>query len=205
MSKINTSLISAKSAPNTALIKQALLARQANRRQSTAQSKTRGNVSGGGAKPWRQKGTGRARAGSRRSPIWVGGGITFGPTKERNFKTVLPKKMNKQAMLELLNHLKNEKMLVTADKISLKEAKTKAALKLLSEHGLTGQKVLIVTEKIEPELVLGTRNVAGVKTTIADHLSILDLSAGKVLMETAVAKKMGLVKESIKSSQKETK
>src|SRR5512133_3582557 len=88
---------------NISLIKQAVLAKQANRRQSTSNTKTRGEVRGGGKKPFKQKGTGSARAGSRRSPVWVGGGIVFGPTKDRNFKLRLPKKMARQAIAQALD------------------------------------------------------------------------------------------------------
>lgn len=189
----------AKTTINISLVKQALLARQSSKRQGTSHAKTRSEVSGGGRKPWRQKGTGRARAGSNRSPLWIGGGITFGPSKERNFKVGLPKKMSRKALLELLRHLHNENHVVVAKSLALTDAKTKAALKLLADHDLTGKKVVLVTEKIEPELVLATRNIKGVKTVTAVNLSILDLAAGTVMAEEAVAKTWGVVKEAPKA------
>ncbi len=185
---------------NISLVKQAILARQASRRQGTSHAKTRSEVSGGGRKPWRQKGTGRARAGSNRSPIWVGGGITFGPRKERNFKVALPKKMSRKALLELLRHLHSQKHLQIVPVLSLKDAKTKNAIKLLADHSLIGKKTVFVTEKIEPELVLATRNIKNVKTVTLTDLSILDLAGGTVVAEEAVAKVWGLVKEAPKAA-----
>lgn len=200
MPKTNVLSKPAKSAPNITLIKQALHARQANNRQGTTHTKSRGEVSGGGRKPWRQKGTGRARAGSNRSPIWVGGGITFGPRKERNFKHALPKKMSKRALGEMLNYLHGEKKIIIVDFLSLKEAKTKLALKLLGEHGLTGKKVVFVTGKIEPELVLATRNITGTAAVLAQDLSITDLVAGWVVLDKAAAQMLGLAGSADKKS-----
>jgi len=180
---------------NTNLIKQALLAKQANKRQTTSHTKGRSEVSGGGRKPWRQKGTGRARAGSNRSPIWVGGGITFGPTKQRTYKQFLSKRMNKKAIAEMLKHLQVEGKLIVTDSLSLKEAKTKSALKLLSTLELTGKKAALITNKIEPELVLATRNIPGVKTVIAANLSITDLISGTAVVEKDTAENWGLVKK----------
>ncbi|MEX1052119.1 MAG: 50S ribosomal protein L4 [Patescibacteria group bacterium] len=184
----------AKTAINIPLVKQALLARQASKRQGTSHVKTRSEVSGGGRKPWRQKGTGRARAGSNRSPLWVGGGITFGPRKERNYKVALPKKMSRQALLQLINHLNDQNRVIVVKSLALTEAKTKAALKLLGSHNLIGKKTILVTEKIEPELVMAARNLKGIKTVVASNLSILDLSAGVIVAEEAAAKTWGIVK-----------
>jgi len=189
---------------NISLVKQALLARQANKRQGTSHAKGRSEVSGGGRKPWRQKGTGRARAGSNRSPIWVGGGVTFGPTKERNFKHALPKKMSKKALTEMLNYIESQKKLTIVDSLALKEAKTKLALKLLGDHGLAGQKAVLITGRVEPELVLATRNLAGVKTVIAKDLSITDLIVGQALLDNAAAEELGLKKAALKTAVKKS-
>ena len=204
MAKVNTSLTSKKSAPNVALIKQAILARQANKRQGTSHVKTRSEVSGGGRKPWRQKGTGRARAGSSRSPIWVGGGITFGPDKARNHKHALPKKMGRKALLEMLAYLQAEKRLEIVKSLSLKNAKTKEALKMLGDRGLTGKKATLVTEKIEPELVLATRNLEGVNTVVAVDLSILNIASGYVVIEEKAAERFGLKTSTPKPATKKT-
>ena len=174
---------------NTPLIKQALLAKQANKRQATSSTKNRGEVRGGGRKPWKQKGTGRARAGSIRSPIWSGGGITFGPDKNRNYKQHLSKKMNRKALSELLNYLLAKKRLVVVKSLALKEAKTKEAIRLLGQHGITGKKVTFITENIEPELVLATRNLSGLTTVVAIDLSILNIANGYVLIEEKAAKR----------------
>ncbi len=172
---------------NTALIKQAVLAKQANRRQATSATKTRGLVAGGGKKPWKQKGTGRARAGSNRSPLWRSGGITFGPSANRQYKQQLPKKMAKAAFAELLKHLQQINKAVDGGLISLKTPKTKEAMALLAKHNLTGKSVIFVTEKIQPELVLACQNIPGVSVITQDQLSINDLASQKTLvMEAAV-------------------
>jgi len=110
---------------NSALIHQALVAQMANMRQVLAHTKGRGEVRGGGRKPWRQKGTGRARHGSIRSPIWRGGGVTFGPTKDRNFKKDINKKMKRKALLMALSDKASNKKLVILDKLAIGEFKTK--------------------------------------------------------------------------------
>lgn len=189
---------------NTLLIKQALIAKQANKRQATSSTKNRSEVRGGGRKPWKQKGTGRARAGSIRSPIWIGGGITFGPDKNRNYKQHLSKKMNHKALSELFNYLLLKKRLVVVKSLSLKEAKTKEALKLLGDHGVSGKKVTLITENIEPELVLATRNLAGLNTVVAVDLSILNIASGYVLIEEKAAKRWGAALKQTTTGKKKT-
>lgn len=179
---------------NTALIKQAITSRLSNKRQSTSHAKTRSEVSGGGRKPWRQKGTGRARAGSTRSPIWSGGGVTFGPSRERNHSKHLPKKMSKKALAELINHLSEEKKITVVESLSLKEAKTKAALAMLAKHDLTNQRVSLITNSIEPELVLATRNLKMVKVVCLSDLSILDIASGRVVVDAKVAEALNIKK-----------
>jgi len=173
-------------AVNISLIKQAVLAKQANSRQATSATKTRGMVRGGGKKPWKQKGTGRARAGTSSSPIWVGGGRAFGPTKERNYKTRLPKKMQRAAFAEMLTAAKDR--IIELPTLALKEGKTKVAVALLAKHDLTGS-VLLVTEKVQPELLLATNNLKKVVVKMAKDLSITDLFDGRrIVMESAVFK-----------------
>jgi large subunit ribosomal protein L4 len=115
----------------------------ANRRQGTHSTKTRGEVSGGGRKPWRQKGTGRARAGSRRSPLWVGGGTTFGP-KPRSYETKLTKKMKQGALFSALSDRAREERLTLIDRLGFEEPKTKAAVALLDRLGLSGSTLVVV-------------------------------------------------------------
>lgn len=175
------------------LIKQAIIKAQSNLRQSNSNTKTRAEVSGGGKKPWRQKGTGRARAGSSRSPIWSGGGITFGPRKERNFKNKLPKKMSQLAMKEMLLLLKEKNQLLLLDSLKLKEPKTKLALGLLKKHNIQEKKVLFVTKEIEPELIMACRNLPTVKTTFIGELGILALASSDIIvLEKPLLGQLGL-------------
>jgi len=117
---------------NPALVHQAVVAQMANERQVLAHTKGRGEVRGGGRKPWQQKGTGRARHGSIRSPIWRGGGVTFGPTKERNFKQKINQKMKQKALLAVLSDKVANKKLVVLDKLELTEYKTKKFDQIIS-------------------------------------------------------------------------
>src|SRR3990167_7631829 len=132
---------------NEPLIHQVVTAYLAGERAGTKAQKTRAEVSGGGIKPWRQKGTGRARAGSIRSPIWRKGGVTFA-AKPRNYTQKVNKKMYSGAMRSILSELLRQERLVVVDSISLEQPKTKALLKQLAEWKLSG-KVLIITETVE--------------------------------------------------------
>jgi len=170
--------------PNISLIKQAVLTKQANKRQATSATKTRGMVAGGGKKPWKQKGTGRARAGSSTSPVWVGGGRAFGPNSDRNYKTRLPKRMQKAAFAELLTL--NKDRIKAVPSLAMKEMKTKSALELLKKHGLEGR-ILLVTEAMQPELIIATNNLKNVSVVVANELSIAHfIDDGTVVMEQAV-------------------
>ena len=114
------------------LLHQAMVAQMANSRQVLAHTKDRSEVSGGGKKPWKQKGTGRARAGSSRSPIWIGGGVTFGPTKDRNFKKKINQKMKQKAIFMVLSDRVKNNALVVLDSLELAEFKTKKFNEILS-------------------------------------------------------------------------
>lgn len=130
-------------AVNEDLLYRAVRMQLANRRQGTHSTKTRAEVSGGGRKPWRQKGTGRARAGSRRSPLWVGGGTTFGP-KPRSYETKLTRKMKRGALFSALSDRAREERLTLIDRIGFDEPKTKAAVALLDRLGLAGSTLVVV-------------------------------------------------------------
>ena len=130
-------------AVNEDLLYRAVRMQLANRRQGTHSTKTRAEVSGGGRKPWRQKGTGRARAGSRRSPLWVGGGTTFGP-KPRSYETKLTRKMKRGALFSALSDRAREERLTLIDRIGFDEPKTKAAVALLDRLGLSGSTLVVV-------------------------------------------------------------
>ncbi|MFH1518988.1 MAG: 50S ribosomal protein L4 [Candidatus Omnitrophota bacterium] len=141
-----------------ALIHQAVVTYLANQRKGLASSKTRGEVSGGGKKPWRQKGTGRARVGSIRSPIWRGGGITFGP-KPRSYYRNLPQKMRTLALKSALNaKFRDQEILILSD-LKVDSHKTKEFYKIVKSLSLYGVKVRLVVEKIEPNLKLATNNI----------------------------------------------
>lgn len=146
---------------------------QSNSRQATAKTKKRFEVSGGGKKPWRQKGTGRARAGSTRSPIWVGGGTVFGPTGVQNFKLSQNKKEHQLALKSALS-LKVKEGLVVVDNIALDAIKTKTFVNFLDAVKVEG-KAIVAVKEIDENLFASARNVGWVKLVTWDNLSVLDL------------------------------
>ena len=146
---------------------------QANARQATAKTKVRHEVSGGGKKPWRQKGTGRARSGSSRSPIWVGGGTVFGPVGNQNFKISQNKKEHKLALKSALS-LKTKEGLVVVDEIKFEEKKTKNFVNFL-EAIKVATKALVVVDEITEEIFASARNVGYAKVVTSDNVSVLDL------------------------------
>ncbi|HBG23378.1 MAG: 50S ribosomal protein L4 [Syntrophaceticus sp.] len=163
------------------ILHQAVVRHLANQRAGTAAVKNRGEVRGGGRKPWRQKGTGRARVGSIRSPIWRGGGIVFGP-QPRSYKQAMPRKMRRLALKSALSVRAAEGELVVIEDFKLSAPKTKEAIKLLDSLDAAGNILLVANEEI-PEVILATRNIPGVFFRLADHLSAYDvLAADKVVM-----------------------
>jgi large subunit ribosomal protein L4 len=172
---------------NPDLIHQAVVAQMSNSRRVLAHTKDRSEVSGGGRKPWRQKGTGRARHGSIRSPIWRGGGVTFGPTKERVFVKKINKKMKRKALLMSLSSKAKDQELVLLDKIELNEGKTKQMIEVLNNLKTKLKKdldknALIVLEKSDPKVIRASRNIEQIKTIRADSLNILDVLSYKYLL-----------------------
>ena len=143
-----------------------------NRRAGTAATKSKGLGRGGGKKPWRQKGTGRARAGSIRSPLWVGGGAIFGP-QPKDFSYRLPKKARREALLSALSLKRQDGKLLVLDKLELAEAKTKAMKKVLED--LQVQSALIVIPKSDRKVELAARNLPAVKVLRAEGLNVYDL------------------------------
>lgn len=163
------------------ILHQAVVRHLANQRAGTAAVKTRGDVRGGGRKPWRQKGTGRARVGSIRSPIWRGGGIVFGP-QPRSYKQAMPRKMRRLALKSALSVRAAEGELVVIEEFKLAAPKTKEAIRLLDSLDAAGNILLVASEEIA-EVRLATRNIPGVFFKLADHLSAYDvLAADKVVM-----------------------
>ena len=160
---------------------------QANSRQATAKTKVRHEVSGGGKKPWRQKGTGRARAGSSRSPIWVGGGTVFGPVGNQNFTLSQNRKEHQLALRSALS-LKTPKDLVVIDEIKFADKKTKEFVKMLSAVKCE-VKTLVVVSEIDENLFASVRNVAYAKVVTTDNVSVYDLlNAEKLVMSEAAIK-----------------
>jgi large subunit ribosomal protein L4 len=143
------------------------------RRRGTASTKTRGEISGGGKKPWRQKGTGRARAGSTRSPIWVGGGTVFGP-RPRSYRYLLPKKMRRAAMRSALTTKFTSNNLMVLDELNFSEPKTKEVVKILNNLNVKGS-VLLVTGKSDVNVLKSGRNIPGVTTAIANQINVLEI------------------------------
>lgn len=151
-------------------------------RKATAHTKDRSEVRGGGRKPWRQKGTGRARHGSRRSPLWRGGGITFGPTKEKIFKRKINKKMRRKALKMILSAKVKNNFLILLDKIKLEKAKTKGILEIIKKLPIEGKSSLIALPVIDENIIRASRNIDGVKVVQAKDLNILDLLSFKYLI-----------------------
>jgi large subunit ribosomal protein L4 len=168
---------------NHDLLKQAYVAYLANGRSVDAHTKTRGEVRGGGRKPWRQKGTGRARFGSSRVPIWRGGGITFGPTGAENHSHDLPLKAKRQAIRQALS-LKSGNVIVIDNLDSLK--KTTDAAKLFDKVGATGT-ILVAVENKTPELVRSVRNLPGLKLVQATYLNTFDVMNADTIVLTSGA------------------
>lgn len=166
---------------NTDLLHQVVVSQMANRRVATAHTKNRSEVRGGGIKPWKQKGTGRARHGSRRSPIWIGGGVTHGPTNERNFKKVLPKNIKRKALFVALSEKSRNNLITVIDSFDVKEIKTKKMIEMLNNLGINGS-CLIVLPKIDSNIILSTRNIPKVKTIQAKDINCLDIVSSKYLL-----------------------
>lgn len=166
---------------NSDLLHQVVVSQMANRRVAISHTKDRSEVRGGGAKPWRQKGTGRARHGSRRSPIWIGGGVTHGPTNERNFKKRLPKNIKKKALFIALSEKLRNDLIIIVDSFDINEIKTKKVIEMLNNLGIK-ESCLIVLSKIDSNIILSTRNIPKVNTIQAKDINCLDILSSKYLL-----------------------
>lgn len=178
--------------PNNELLHQAVVTQMANARQVLAHTKDRSEVSGGGKKPWKQKGTGRARAGSSRSPLWRGGGATFGPRKNRNFKKNINQKMKQKALFMALSDKVAGSGLVILDNLQFTEYKTKKfneVLLVLEKKALNGARrdILIVNDLKDEKTRNSGRNLAGVKIINLENLNLLDVLNYKNLLLTEKA------------------
>jgi len=170
---------------NEGVVHQAMVRQQANARQGTASTKTRSEVSGSTRKLFRQKGTGFARAGSRRSPLRRGGGITFGP-QPRSYRQAMPKKMRQLAIRCVLSAKAKDKELKVLEELKLEESKTKNMVQILTALGVDSP-ALIVTSEPEDSVVKSARNLKGIKTMPANLINVLDILSYKILLMTVTA------------------
>ena len=159
----------------------ALRCYMANQRQGTAATKTRSLVSGGGKKPWKQKGTGRARAGSSRSPIWVGGGTVFGP-QPRDYSYQIPKKMRRLAIRSVLSDRAKNGMVYVIDDLKFEAPKTRMVVDLFKTMSLGDKKVLVVGSGPDITLYRSVRNIPGARCIPADQISVYDILATEVVI-----------------------
>ena len=164
---------------NTGILHEVVCMQRANRRSGNACTKTRGEVSGGGAKPWRQKGTGRARSGSRTSPVWRGGGTVFGP-KPRDYSYTLPKKVRRLALKMALSARNLEGNLVIVDNFELPSIKTKEFVKIMANFKFDN--CLIVTGEMDDRILLSARNAVGYKVLPVAGLNVMDILKHSKLM-----------------------
>ena len=175
--------------PNEKAVHAAVVNFLANQRQGTQSTKTRSEVSGGGRKPWRQKGTGHARQGSTRSPQWTHGGVALGP-KPRDYSYRLNRKVKRLAILSAISAKAAAGDMILVDNLSVAEYKTKAVVSMLSAVG-AGKKNLIVTPAVEEKLVKSAANIPGVKTTVATSVNTYDVvNADKFILSVDAAKKL---------------
>ncbi|KKR48483.1 MAG: 50S ribosomal protein L4 [Candidatus Magasanikbacteria bacterium GW2011_GWC2_40_17] len=173
--------------PRIGVLHEVSVGMEANQRQVLAHTKARGEVSGGGKKPWKQKGTGRARAGSSRSPLWKGGAVIFGPTKFRNFKVKINKKIKQLAFKMALSQKVAENSLILLETLSLDKPKTKTFVEIKKNLPLIGKKVLVVFPQINKEMKLASRNVPNVNQVSLNELSLLDLLKNDSVVTTKEA------------------
>ena len=159
---------------NEHVVHQVITAQLAAKRRGTASTKTRSEVRGGGRKPWRQKGTGRARHGTIRSPLWVGGGITFGP-KPRSYKKKVNKKMKRLALRSILTDKVNNDQLKIIEKLDYDKPKTKQVVNLVKDFDLEDKKVLIVLAEKNDNVYLSARNLPNVDTMVLDAMNAYQL------------------------------
>ena len=175
--------------PNEAVVHSVLVNYLANQRQGTQSTKTRAEVRGGGRKPWRQKGTGRARQGSIRAPQWIKGGIALGP-KPRSYKYTVNKKERQLAIRSLLSSKVLENELTVVEKLEMKEAKTKEMVKTLSNLKVEGKTLIIVADKNE-NVYLSSRNIEGVKAITLNMINVYDLlQYNKLVLPLETVKKL---------------
>jgi len=171
---------------NHELLKLAYTAYLANGRDNLAQVKTRGLVSGGGRKPWKQKGTGRARFGSTRNPIWRGGGIVFGPTGEENYTKSIPTTARRTAIRQALTLAAREDRIRVIEALEVKDGKTSAFAKLLAKVNATGR-TLVVTDSKDDLLARASQNLADVQIVAGQYVNVYDVLNADTVVVTSKA------------------
>jgi len=179
------------------VIQNVVVAQNANSRQVIAHTKTKGEVRGGGKKPWKQKGTGRARAGSIRSPLWKGGGVTFGPRKDRNYAIKINKKVKNKALRMVLSEKVREEKLILLDKLELAEAKTKKIKEIFTKLPCKDKNSLLSLAKRDAKIIKAVKNLAKIRLCAADSLNVVDLLRNEyfVLDKEALQKVVAVYKK----------
>lgn len=175
------------------VVQNVFVAEQAAKRLSNSQTKTRAQVSGSNRKPWKQKGTGRARHGSRRSPIWVGGGVAFGPTNQINHRKKVNRKVYRQALAALLTEKAREKNVFLTENVVLKTAKTKLLLQQLAQWNcsLVKTKILWIASQFDQNLLWSAQNLANIKLVSVNQITVFDLlNAQKLFLAKDVLEKL---------------
>ena len=194
---------------NTDLLWQVVRSQAANQRQGSAHTKTKGEVSGGGKKPWRQKGTGRSRHSSIRSPIWRGGGTVFGPRNDKVWKQKINKKMARKSLLMALSSKAKEENIVVLEDLKLNEVKTREVAKIIANLrtkivNFKKAKILVVLSNFDKDLIRAAKNIVDLKTIEARNLNALEILSFKYLLMTkdtiSALKKMFLKKEEAEQS-----
>ena len=175
--------------PNNQTIYDAVVRKGASLRQGTHAVKDRSEVSGGGIKPWRQKGTGRARQGSIRAPHWYHGGVVFGPTTERNYEKKQNRKESRLALKSALSYKANNNGIIVVENFEVKDNKTKTFINILNSLKIEG-KVLVVIKELTDELILASRNLSNVKVIETHEINTYDVLNYKTIVITEEAVKM---------------
>lgn len=172
--------------PNTHVIYEVVKAYLANQRQGTASTKGRSEVRGGGKKPYRQKGTGRARAGTIRSPLWVGGGTTFGP-KPRDYSVRVPKRIRRKALVSAFSIKAREEAAMILEELNIEKPKTKSVAEMLKNIGLNKKKVLFLTGEYDKNLYLSGRNIPTLSIMRSTDVNAYAVMNSDVLLMTEAA------------------
>ena len=172
--------------PNDTVIYDAIRVATSNARQGTHSVKTRAEVSGGGRKPWRQKGTGRARQGSTRAPHWIHGGVAFGPQTDKNYTLKMNRKERRLALKSALSYKVLDNELIVLDELKLASAKTKEMKDILANLNVE-RNILVVVDELDENLILAARNLENVLLLQADEINTMDIVSAHVLIATEAA------------------